>query len=82
MYTLAAGFCKKEGVDFNKLLPLIQETAHRIEHQSPAMVQTGPAIRNDWATIKKHLQALSGYPQLVNIYEIITQSIQSGSKSG
>ncbi len=81
MYTLAADFCKQEGVDFKKLLPLIQETTHRIEQQPPAMLQTGPAIRNDSATIKKHLQALSGYPQLVRLYESITQSIQSGSKS-
>lgn len=80
MYTLAADFCRKEGVDFKKLLPLIQETAYRIEQQSPVMVQTGPAIRNDTVTIKKHLEALSAYPQLIHIYETITQSIQSGGK--
>jgi len=30
LYALAAGYCRKEGIDFSMLLPLIRETAGRI----------------------------------------------------
>lgn len=79
LYTLAEDFCNKEGIDFQQLLPLIEETAQRLNSISPSMAQTGPAIRNDEATIKEHLKLLEKYPKLKAIYEVMTRSIQSGS---
>lgn len=78
LYALAEEFCKKEGVDFGLLKPLIKETAERIEHASPAAVQTGPAIRNDIFTIDKHLRVLNNYPSLKYIYIKLTDSIMKG----
>jgi predicted short-subunit dehydrogenase-like oxidoreductase (DUF2520 family) len=77
LYALAEAYCKNEGIDFHLLLPLIQETAARLSDASPAKSQTGPALRNDRATIDKHLELLDGYPELKNIYEQFTQSIHS-----
>lgn len=75
LYALAEEFCNKEGIDFRLMLPLIKETAERLEVMSPSKSQTGPAIRNDNATIEKHLQLLEKYPQIKKIYEMLTESI-------
>lgn len=75
LYTLAESYCKKEGMDFKLLHPLIEETAARLKEIPPSQSQTGPALRNDRATIEKHLQLLKNYPQLKKVYEVLTESI-------
>lgn len=76
LYTLAADYCRKEGLDFKQLLPLIEETALRIRTMPPREAQTGPAIRHDGDTIHKHLELLQQHPHLKNIYVLLTESIQ------
>ena len=76
LYKLAEDYCKNEGLDFNQLIPLIEETAQRLKSISPAAAQTGPAIRHDQPTIDQHLAVLEKYPHLKKIYEIMTESIQ------
>lgn len=77
LYALAEGYCKKEGLDFHLLHPLIKETAARLNEIPPSASQTGPALRNDRTTIKKHLELLKEYPGLQKIYELLTESIYS-----
>lgn len=79
LYKLAEQYCHREGLDFKQLLPLIEETATRIRDISPAMAQTGPAIRHDEETIEKHIALLKDHPQLKKSYELLTQSIQQNS---
>lgn len=76
LYALAEQYCRREGLDFRQLLPLIDETASRISEISPLQAQTGPAIRHDGDTIHKHLELLKDHPQLRNIYLLLTESIQ------
>lgn len=76
LYALAQDYCTKEGLDFKQLLPLIRETASRIETISPKEAQTGPALRHDAETIHKHLELLKNHPQLKNIYVLLTESIR------
>ncbi|MBK9937872.1 MAG: DUF2520 domain-containing protein [Chitinophagaceae bacterium] len=76
LYTLAEDYCRKEGLDFKQLLPLIEETAFRLRDTSPKLAQTGPAVRHDAETIHKHLDLLKNHPQLKNIYVLLTESIQ------
>jgi len=76
LYTLAEEYCRKEGLDFRQLLPLIEETALRVKAISPKQAQTGPAIRHDKETIQKHIDLLKSHPQLKNIYILLTESIQ------
>ena len=76
MYVMAEEYCRKEGLDFGQLLPLIEETASRIKDISPRQAQTGPAIRHDSETIHKHLELLKQHPQLKNLYILLTESIQ------
>lgn len=75
LYALAEAYCKKEGIDFYLLLPLIKETAERLDEIPPSQSQTGPAVRNDRATIEKHLALLEHYPQLQKVYTVLTESI-------
>jgi predicted short-subunit dehydrogenase-like oxidoreductase (DUF2520 family) len=76
MYVQSEKYCQSHQLDFKKLLPLIKETAGRVQNYSPASVQTGPAIRFDSITIEKHLQLLNADPSLKRLYELLTKSIQ------
>jgi predicted short-subunit dehydrogenase-like oxidoreductase (DUF2520 family) len=75
LYVLAAEYCEKEGLDFKMLLPLIKETALRLEELSPAAAQTGPAARRDVETLDRHMALLANHPELKEIYRILTESI-------
>jgi predicted short-subunit dehydrogenase-like oxidoreductase (DUF2520 family) len=77
LYTLAAGFCHQEKVDFSLLLPLIRETAGRLSHFHPRDIQTGPAIREDESTIQKHLDLLYNYPEMTEFYKLFTNKIEA-----
>jgi predicted short-subunit dehydrogenase-like oxidoreductase (DUF2520 family) len=75
MYLQSAEFCKKEGLDFSLLQPLIEETATRLREFHPSEVFTGPAVRGDMATINKHLSLLEAYPALHGMYKSLTEKI-------
>ena len=77
LYSLAESYCKKEGIDFKELIPLIEETASRAKDLSPSRSQTGPSARNDEETIEKHLKLLEAHPQLKKVYEFLTSSIRT-----
>lgn len=77
LYTITEDFCKIEQVDFNMLKPLILETAQRIQFNSPAALQTGPAVRKDIQTLDKHLRLLSNHPKLRTTYLRLTDSIMN-----
>ncbi|PWT99820.1 MAG: DUF2520 domain-containing protein [Bacteroidetes bacterium] len=81
LYALAEEFCEAEKVDFNLLHPLILETASRVTDYSPKTLQTGPAIRNDVPTMRKHSKLLKPYPVLRRIYNQISESIHDFYKS-
>lgn len=76
LYLMAEKYCVREGIDFRLLLPLIKETANRLDVLSPSQAQTGPAIRRDTPTIHKHLEVLNAYPQSKALYTLFTESIQ------
>lgn len=75
LYTRAYAYCQGAHVDFGLLLPLISETAARISNESPAHWQTGPAMRNDKATIGTHLSLLKDQGNLAKLYEVISEDI-------
>ena len=77
LYKIGNDICKEHQVPFDILLPLIKETASKIETLLPEKAQTGPAIRNDKKTIKNHLDLLNIEQQ--KIYKMITKSIQNGN---
>lgn len=77
LYAVAADYCETEQIDFQALIPLIDETAARLGATSPAETQTGPAARKDLPTIERHLLALnsSGHMEAEQVYAFLTSQI-------
>ena len=76
MYALSAHLLEKNGLPFDAMLPLIDETARKVHELAPKTAQTGPAIRKDMDVMNKHLNMLAGEPGLKELYEKISKSIQ------
>ncbi len=75
LYAVAENLCKQQDLNFQMLLPLIQETAQRLIQVSAIDAQTGPARRGDRATINKHLHLLKENEKLQFIYQTLSNSI-------
>jgi len=76
LYQLSSELLEQHQLNFDLLKPLILETAEKVQSSAPAEAQTGPAIRNDQETIKRHLDLLSGAPGLQKIYQTLSNSIK------
>jgi predicted short-subunit dehydrogenase-like oxidoreductase (DUF2520 family) len=76
LYSIANDVLDRENISMNILKPLIQETVNKIQSNSPKEMQTGPAIRKDSQTIKKHLSFLEKYPNYQMMYRMMSESIQ------
>lgn len=74
LYYLAEEYTRKEGIDFQLLLPLIKETAAKLNHTSPYDAQTGPARRGDDIVLSKHISRLEGIQK--ELYELFSTSIK------
>lgn len=75
MYRIAHEIMDAENIEFDLLKPLINETANKVQSMSPYMAQTGPAVRNDKKTLKKHLKLINN-KEHQEIYKLMTKSIQ------
>jgi predicted short-subunit dehydrogenase-like oxidoreductase (DUF2520 family) len=75
MLTIGKDIVTKAGLSFEVLEPLIRETISKAIEVGPEPAQTGPAIRNDLNTIRKHLELLSFSPELQQVYKDVTKSI-------
>jgi len=75
LYNIAQQLLSKQDIDFELIRPLILETAEKVQHDLPANVQTGPAVRNDKTTMNAHLKLLHDEPQLQHLYELLSQGI-------
>ncbi|QHC83514.1 hypothetical protein AS589_01250 [Empedobacter brevis] len=76
LYYIAGNICEQNNVPFDVLLPLIQETANKVIEMNPKDAQTGPAKRGDQMIIDRHLEALQNDSRLLQIYQLLTDSIK------
>jgi len=74
MRIIADEILKSNNIDSDILNPLSLETTDKLKYLSSKKAQTGPAIRNDIKTIKKHLHLLKSTNHF-KIYEIISKEI-------
>lgn len=79
LYRIGHAICEENQLSFDLLKSLIQETAQKIIELTPQNAQTGPAKRNDTATINSHLNFLTDENQKA-IYKLITKSIIDDGK--
>ena len=77
LYHLGARILQERDMDFEMLRPLIQETANKVQLALPLDMQTGPAVRDDQETMKRHLKELHHLPELAALYEILSKSIKN-----
>ena len=80
MYAIAERLLATEGVPFSVMLPLVRETARKVESIKPADAQTGPAVRGDRKVIGEHLELLKDYPELADLYRLISIDINKDLK--
>ena len=74
LFSIAYDICTENKMPFEILFPLIRETIEKIEKNNPSKIQTGPAIRKDMNTIKKHLNFIKS-KNSKKIYSILTEGI-------
>lgn len=78
MLTIAQLIAEERGFDFNLLKPLINETIGKALKGNPIDSQTGPAVRGDAETIKRHIAMLSELDEDIReLYAGISSSIWS-----
>lgn len=80
-YALGARLMRDAGLDPALLRPLVGETAAKaLAAADPAAVQTGPAVRGDTPTLRRHEELLAGDETLKDIYRLMSQSIWETSR--
>lgn len=77
MYGAAQHLLAADGIPFEVLLPLIDETAAKVHTMAPREAQTGPAVRGDRNVMQRHMEALAGESELLHLYEAVSQLIQN-----
>ena len=74
---VAQGIMQEQGLDFEMLRPLAEQTLRKWDYGDLRAQQTGPAARRDTKTINAQRRLLLDKPQLLELYNIMTDIIQS-----
>jgi predicted short-subunit dehydrogenase-like oxidoreductase (DUF2520 family) len=74
MYQKAYQLCQENNMEFEILIPLIQETATKIKTINPVEAQTGPAKRKDLKTIALHQDFLKE-SNFLEVYNFLTKEL-------
>jgi predicted short-subunit dehydrogenase-like oxidoreductase (DUF2520 family) len=77
MFAIADSILAKHEISPDILRSLIIETVEKLKVDSPGVLQTGPASRNDQDVIQKHLHLLEKMPEYRELYILITESIRN-----
>jgi len=75
MYQTAHDICEENKLSFDLIRPLIHETSNKIMSLTPFEAQTGPAKRNDQATIKSQQNQIEDSERR-ELYSKLSKSIQ------
>ena len=74
-YAISEQLLLNNGIPFNVMYPLIDETASKVHLMSPKQAQTGPALRYDKSVIESQAKMLDPTPLFRQIYETMSASI-------
>jgi predicted short-subunit dehydrogenase-like oxidoreductase (DUF2520 family) len=80
-YAMAADVLERHGMNFDVMLPLIDETARKVHQLHPLEAQTGPAVRYDENVIRHQMQLLEDSPVMKDLYERMSLHIHQKAKS-
>ncbi len=79
-YALAADILERHGMSYDVLLPLIEETAQKVQCMHPLDAQTGPAVRYDENVIRAQSELLTNQPLMQKVYETMSHSIHHSAQ--
>lgn len=74
-FAIAEKILEEKGLPFELLHPLMEETLAKAIQDSPARMQTGPAVRGDLETMRRHLDDLQDHPAWRDLYERLSKNI-------
>ncbi|MBP5662858.1 MAG: DUF2520 domain-containing protein [Bacteroidales bacterium] len=74
MYSIAYDILQEHHIDWQMIMPLLQNTMEKVKTMNPHQAQTGPAQRGDQNVIQFHLDALQD-ELLKDIYRVVTDYI-------
>ncbi len=75
LFSIAYELLTKQKLPFSLLVPLIRQTAARLDQHDPFDLQTGPAKRQDLELIKKHVDLLASNKSAQEVYEFLSKEI-------
>jgi len=78
---LAQETLTQHGIDFSILRPLAEETIHKMDYGPLWPQQTGPARRHDQKTLDAQRRLLADNPQMLQLYDLLTEIIQEKGDS-
>ncbi len=74
MYAIAFDILQEHHIDWQMILPLLQNTTEKVKTMNPHEAQTGPARRGDQNVIHLHLEAIQD-ERIREIYRLMTEYI-------
>ena len=80
MIRISEQMLAEAGESSQLIIPLLRETFGKAEAMGAAAAQTGPAIRGDSESMRKHLEILERYPEWKKLYTFISQDIGRSRK--
>ena len=66
---------EKADADLDLLAPLLEETIRKSLALGPINAQTGPAARGDLEVLDQHMELLERFPDMQEVYQLISQQI-------
>ena len=73
LYGITADLLEEHNIPFSAMLPLIKETADKVEQLTPHQAQTGPAIRWDEEVMAQQMALLDEEQR--QLYQLLSKSI-------
>ena len=74
---LADDILRPTGVGFDVMRPLLAATVAKLQHLTPGVAQTGPALRWDEGVLAAHSALLADAPLTQHIYALLSESIHT-----
>ncbi len=75
MYDIAYHLLKENDLPMELFFPMMDEHLSKLKTMNPDLLQTGPAIRGDMATLSKHKTMLEKHPDWQQLYDTLSKSI-------
>ena len=73
LYGITAELLAEHDIPFSAMLPLIHETADKVDELTPSEAQTGPAVRWDEAVMAQQMTLLNDEQK--QLYQLLSKSI-------